>query len=144
MKLYHISSSNINGKTLIPKVPNNILTKLGVEDSKTPRVSFAPTVDHALLAIGFNRLKTGPKELSVFEPANYNNLKIIDSKELSMKGKVPDADKTKEVWVLNRVKMKYVGKIRLLGPTNKFVEIKAGPHKIKNYYWKYKIIDGEL
>lgn len=145
MKLFHISKNNLDGKTLSPTVPNNIFTKLGVEDNKTPRVSFAPKVDYALLAIGYNRIKEGPKILKVFEPQDYDRLKIITPKELSKRGLVPDADKTKEYWILNNTRVKYSGKIKIIRPTNKYVEVDVGGgNKIKNYFWEYKILDGEF
>ena len=142
MKLYHISSNDLNGKILQPKIPSNILTKIGAEDNKTPRVSFAPTIDHALLAIGFNRLKSGPKLLNVYEPTAYKN--IVTDKQLDSKGFVPDANKTKEHWITKPVRLKYVGKIRLIKPSKKFVEVRAGSIKLKNYYWEYKVIVGDL
>jgi hypothetical protein len=145
MRLFHISKSNLNGKTLSPTVPNNMFTKLGIEDNKIPRVSFAPTIDYALLAIGYNRLKEGPKELKVFEPDNYKVLKIMTPEELTRKRLVPDADKTQEYWVLNNVRVKYTGKIKLIKPASKFVEIDIGQgNKIKNYFWEYKIVDGDF
>ena len=145
MRLFHISSKNLDGRVLIPSVPSNILTKLGVEDNKTPRLSFAPSVNYAILAIGYNRIKSGPKILDVFEPEDYKKLKIIKDKELSIKGLVPDADKTKEHWILNRIRVKYAGQIKIIKPTNKFIEIIISPSsKIKNYYWEYKVMDGDL
>jgi len=145
MRLFHISYNKLNGIVLKPTIPDNILTKVGVENNTIKRVSFAPTVDHALLAIGFNRLKTGPKVLDVFEPENYNSIKFLHNKHLKRKGYVPDADQTKEYWILNPVRVKYAGQIKLIKPKTKFVEIKINDRqKIKNYYWEYKVLDGNL
>lgn len=145
MNLYHISSKNLDGKVLRPKIPKNILTKMGIENNTIPRVSFAPDVKHAILAIGYNRIKSGPKILNVYEPENYQTIKLRHSDYLSANGYVPDADETLETWVLNHVRVKYAGQIKLIKPGKGFVRIKLpGNNEIKNYYWEYKIIDGDL
>jgi hypothetical protein len=145
MRLFHISSSNLNGKTLTPKVPDNILTKMGIENNTIPRVSFAPDVKHAILAIGYNRIKTGPKILNVYEPENYRTIKLRHSDYLTANGYVPDADETLETWILNSIKLKYAGKIKIIKPTKEFVRIKLpGNQEIKNYYWEYKVLDGDI
>ena len=147
MRLFHISAANLDGKKLIPKIPENILTKMGVENNTIPRISFAPSIKYALLAIGYNRIKAGPKALMVFEPSDYKMIKSIDNTQLSRKGYVPDVDKTKEHWVINSVKIKYVGKIKIIRPTKKFVEIRWGPQRgqvLKNYFWEYKVLDGDI
>lgn len=147
MKLYHLSTENLNNKVLIPKIPYNILTKLGVENNTIPRVSFSPTISHAILAIGFNRIKSGSKTYNVYEPENYKDIKIITDNDLDTKRYVPDVDKTKEHWVVSNVKIKYVGKIKILKPKNEFILITWGPNqdqKIKNYFWEYKVLDGDI
>lgn len=145
MKLFHISSNDLNNKIITPKIPDNILTKMGIENNSIPRISFAPEIKYSLLAIGYNRLKSGPDILNVYEPDNYRSLKIIDSKELDQKGYVPDAKRTREVWVLNNVKFKYLGKIKIIKPKKEFVKIDLpGGQSIKNYFWEYKVIDGEF
>lgn len=147
MRIYHISSNDLHEKILIPKIPQNILTKLGVENNTIPRISFSPSISHSLLAIGSNRIRQGPKVLNVFEPSNYSKIKTISNKELQKKRYVPDADKTKEVWVINSIEVKYCGKIQIIKQSNKFITIKFGPQKehiIKNYFWEFKIIDGDI
>lgn len=144
MRLYHISSDNIDEKILDPRIPNNILTKIGAENNTIPRISFATEIKYALLAIGSNRLENGLKILYVFEPTDYKKIKILTDKEISEKGYVPDVEKTKEHWILNKTKVKYCGKIQLLNKTNKFIEIKFGSLKIKNYFWNYKVLDGDI
>jgi len=145
MRLFHISSSDLDGETLTPKIPTNILTKLGVENANIPRVSFAPDIKHSLLAIGFNRIKSGPKQLNIFEPQNYRYIKAIYSGELFKRGYVPDADKTLEVWILNKVVVIYAGRIQVIKPTKEYVEIALPTGvKLKNYYWQYKVLDGEF
>jgi hypothetical protein len=146
MKLYHLSTDDLDQQTLEPKVPDNILTKLGIENNTIPRVSFAPEIKYALLAIGYNRIKESTlKIFNVYEPDNYKTIKILTSKELESKDYVPDVDKTKEVWILNNVKLKYVGKIKVLNRTKEFISIKLGQNReLKNYYWNYKVIDGDL
>jgi len=145
MRLFHASARDLNNKVLTPTIPDNILTKLGVENSDIPRVSFAPDVKHCLLAIGYNRIKNGPKILNVYEPENYRTVKAIHSADLVRRNYVPDADKTLEVWVINKVKVVYTGKIKIISPTRDYVEISLPTgDKLKNYYWKYKVLDGDL
>lgn len=145
MRLFHISSKNLDGRVLTPKIPNNILTKLGVENNTIPRVSFALDVKHAILAIGYNRIKKGSKILNAYEPENYRNIKLRHSEYLTANGYVPDADETQETWVLNSVKLKYAGKIKIIKQAKEFVRIKLpGNQEIKNYYWEYKVLDGDI
>lgn len=145
MRLFHASSNDLNNTLLTPKIPSNILTKLGVENGSIPRVSFAPDVKHCLLAIGYNRIKSGPKILNVYEPNNYKLIKAIHSNDLFKKNYVPDANKTLEVWVLNKVRVVYAGKIKIIRPTKKYIEVSLPTgDKMKNYYWEYKVLDGDL
>ena len=64
-ELYFISQDDLDGQTLEPRVPDNFFTKKGFEDSKTPRVCFAPTIDQCLMAIS---QKCDGIEFYVFSP----------------------------------------------------------------------------
>lgn len=141
MELYHISKSNMDGQVIRPTVPDNILTKTGTENSSIPRISFSDSIDTALLAIGRNKLREGPKVLFVHEPQDYNKIKIVKPETLVRKGYVPDADQTKEYWVLNSTRLRMLYRIKLIGETNKCIEIRFGKDKndyIKNCFWDYK------
>lgn len=54
MNLYHLSSNNMNGKTIFPRVPENFFTKNGYEDSKTKRVCFSTSIDGCLRGMSQN------------------------------------------------------------------------------------------
>jgi len=145
MRLFHISSKDLDGRVLVPKIPDNMFTKMGIENNTIPRISFAPDVKHAILGIGYNRIKNGPKILNVYEPENYTLIKLKHSDYLSANGYVPDADETLETWVISTVRLKYVGKIKIIKPTSKYIRIKLpGNQEIKNYYWEYKVINGDI
>jgi hypothetical protein len=145
MRLYHISSNKLHGKILKPQIPDNVFVKLGVENNTLKRISFAPTVDYALLVTELNKLKLGPNILDVFEPEDYSKIKLTLSKYLAMRGLVPQANKTREHWILNPVKVIYAGQIKLLKRKDKFIETVVNDiHIIRNYYWNYEILDGEL
>ena len=63
--LFHISSKNLNGVVLTPRVPDNEFVKWRVEDSTTKRVSFARSIGKCLTGLGRNLLN---QEFYVFTP----------------------------------------------------------------------------
>ena len=107
-ELYCISQKDLDGQTLEPRVPDNFFTKNGYEDGETPRVCFAPTIDQCLMAIS---QKCEGIEFYVFTPDNVpkENIYKPTVKE------VPDSKITGEIWVTCPVKLKKVGKIKVLG-----------------------------
>jgi RimJ/RimL family protein N-acetyltransferase len=102
--LIFLSDKNMGGKTLIPRVPNNFLIKNGYEDSVTPRVCFADSIDKALMAISRNL--TG-EELYVHQPKNINKKAIYKP---TIK-EVPDVNITGEIWYKEPVELECIGKI---------------------------------
>jgi len=48
MRLFHISSKDLDGRVLVPKIPDNMFTKMGIENNTIPRISFAPDVKHII------------------------------------------------------------------------------------------------
>jgi ribosomal protein S18 acetylase RimI-like enzyme len=105
--MYFLSDKNMDGKTLAPRVPNNFLIKNGYEDSITPRICFAGSIDKALMAISRN-LKD--EELYVHEPKNINKKAIYKP---TIK-EVPDVKITGEIWYTEPVELKCVGKIHVI------------------------------
>lgn len=101
-KTYFISEHNMGGKTLNPRVPKNYFTDNGYEDSTTERVSFAPSVNNALMGLSQN--VTG-KSFFVHEPEGKPDIYKPNTKA------VPDANITGELWVKEPVKLKVVGEI---------------------------------
>ena len=133
-KLFFLSDKNMDGKTLNPRVPNNFFTKNDMEDDTTPRVCLAPDIKYCLRAISAG---LQGKEFFVHVPVNKFKTHIPTTKE------VPDAKVTREVWALEPVTLKMIGKIKVgkdYGPNLKFT---AGD---KTYYdcdFKYKWISKE-
>lgn len=135
MILYHLSSENMDGKTLTPRIPNNWFTYKGYENNKTPRVCFAPSIDNALCAMARNiSNQTFYVHIPVHKPR-----KIIKPTRFS----VPDAHITKEIWVTEDVKIKCIGKIKITGDGDSypFRYGKFFQHKEYCDAWKWKWID---
>lgn len=107
--MYFVSNSNMDGKTLMPRVPNNYLTKNGYEDATTKRVCFAPSIDKALMGLSQN-LKG--KKFFVHIPSK----KVLDKNIIyPSKDKVPDVDITGEIWCTTPVPLKCIGEIVVTG-----------------------------
>lgn len=102
---YFISTSNMNSKILKPKVPNNFFTKNGYEDSKTKRICFAPSIDQCLMGMSYNC--TG-KEFYIHIPDGDVSFITPSQKD------APDSKITGEIWATNDVKLKCIGKIKVL------------------------------
>lgn len=108
MKMYFLSTNNFDKMTLIPRVPKNFFTKNGYEDNKTKRISFAPSIDKALM--GLPNIKPN-LVLYVHEPYDYNSIKI----KYPTQKEVPDVEITEEIWSLKPTKIKYIGIIKVIG-----------------------------
>lgn len=131
IKLYHLSESNLNGKILSPRIPDNYMTKNGYEENKTPRISFSASIDGCLIGISAN-LKN--KEFFIHEiDLSYSKPEI---KKIS-NNEVPDQSLTKEVWVLNKVKLIKTGKIRVIEAFPEPMKYKYGKNIAETYKWKW-------
>lgn len=104
-RLYHLSQSNLDKKTINPRVPSNYFTKNGYEDATTPRVCFSSSIDGCLRGLSENL--TG-KEFFVHIPDGKYDIFAPTKKE------VPDCKVTHEVWIKEPVKIKCVGKIKVI------------------------------
>lgn len=111
IRLYHLSSRNIDGKTLVPRIPNNEFIKWGVEDGKTKRVCMGRSVGKCLVAIGRNL--TGQIMYVYVPDSTIPSDKIM----YPTRKQVPDVHLTHEVWVMKNVKLKLVGKIKCIKGT---------------------------
>lgn len=138
MSLYHLSeNSKLSGNILHPRIPNNYMTKNGYEEDKTPRISFARSIDGALIGLSDN-LKD--KTFYVYTIDNeYSEPKI---KNVTNKD-VPDQSLTSEVWVLNDIKLKLIGSIKITGSYETPLKYKYGENIAETYRWKYKEIELE-
>lgn len=106
--LYLVSRRNLDGLVLKPRIPNNFLTQNNYEDSKTERVCFSQTVDGAIMGLVS---RCSGLELFVHVPdkaVSYYSPSVTE---------VPDCKITKEVWVKKPVRLRCVGKIRILDDT---------------------------
>lgn len=139
--LYHISLYNLDNKILEPKVPYNFFTQHNYENTNIKRISFAPTIEQCLLAIGGN---LEGRIFYVHEPFEYLNLKTIDNEVINKNQYVPDSHLTGEVWVTNPTKLKLVSKIKVGKAIDKPKIIyydKMNPSKSAEiYYWNYDVI----
>ncbi len=121
--IYHVSTENLDGKILHPRIPNNKLTEHDLEENKTPRVCFCKSIDKCLMALSDN-LKD--KEFYVHIPADETEYQDVS------KHQVADAKVTKEKWVLCDVKLICIGKI------------KVHEAKDKAYMYNFKDVNKEV
>ena len=131
--LYFISENNMDNKTLNPRIPNNYFTKNGFEDNKTKRVCFCSSVGNCLKALSMN---CKGKEFFVHIPTGDFNV------VLPTKNQVPDSEITGEKWILNPVKIKCVGKIKVLDDDKQPGEtFNYGNNSAELYGWKWTYVE---
>ena len=132
-KVYHLSQTNLNDKTIQPTVPSNYMTKNGYEDGKTKRVCFATSIDGCLRGLS---LKCEGMKLFVHIPDGNYNIYKPSNKE------VPDASITGEVWIKKAVNMKCIGQIYVIGDKGEDgIPYKYGDKTAELYDWEWKWID---
>ena len=130
--IYFLSQNNMDNKTLSPRVPNNFLVKNGFEDSATPRVCFAPSIDKSLIALSRN-LKG--EKLYVHVP-----MENVDVYKPSIK-EVPDSKVTGELWCKEKVKIKCIGMIEVIDATDDEYSYTYGTkYSAELYGWDWKWI----
>ena len=105
---YFISEKKLENLTLTPRVPRNFLTKNGYEDSETPRVSFAPSIDGCLAGLSQN---LDDKEFYVYQPVDISKCEVYKPNTKA----VPDSEITGELWITNPVELKQVKRIAITG-----------------------------
>ena len=106
-KLYHISIDRIDNVTIYPNIPKNFMTNNSYEDNTTERICFSTSIDGCLRAMSKN---CKGLEFYVYSPIVKDHKIIIPTK-----AQVPDVNITSERWIVNPVKLKYVGKIKVTG-----------------------------
>ena len=137
-RLYFISTKDLDGKTLQPRVPDNYFTKRGYEDGETPRVCFAPSIDQCLMAIS---QKCDGMEFYVYSPiaVDKNCLYKPSTKE------VPDSTITGETWITCPVKIKKIGKIKVLGDSGLDGHpFNYGDKTAELYDWDWEWVSSDL
>ena len=129
--LFHLSLSDLNTSILKPQVPKNFLTSHKYEDSTTPRISFCRSIDGCLIGLSANIANT---VFNVYTVDRTYTVPLI--KEPTVK-EVPDVLLTREVWVLNSIKLKYLYPIKVL-EAKKALTYKYGNNKVATTYsWNY-------
>lgn len=130
--LIFLSEINMNGQTLVPRIPKNFFTDNGLEDNKTNRVCFAQSIDKCLLGLSMNcknkifYVHTPVGQYSVYYPT---------------KAQVPDIELTGEVWVCEPVKIECVGKIKVEDKSGIVYSYTYGNNiKDELYGWKWHYI----
>ena len=132
--LYFISKDNLDGKILEPRVPDNFFTKNGYEESETGRVCFAPSIDQCLMGLSQNLTN---KEFFVHIPIITKDTKIY-TPTLS---EVPDAKITGEIWITTPIKIKNIGKIRVIKDSGKpGRKFSYGDKEAELYDWDWEWI----
>ena len=135
-KLYFISEKDINNSILKPRIPDNFFTKNGFENTSIKRVCFAPSIDKCLMALS---QKCTGEELYVYVPDGDYNFYRPTVKE------VPDSKITGELWIIEPVQIKKIGKILCTGDDGKDgMKFKYGNNNEAELYgWNYKWIEKE-
>lgn len=128
-ELYFVSRISMDDELLRPGIPDNYFTKSGYEDSCTPRICFAPSIDQCLMALSQN---LEGMELYVHVPEDVQ--KVV----YPTKNQVPDCEITGEVWVTKPVKLQCIGKIKVEKSFGDGVEFSYGKNSASLYKWKWK------
>ena len=161
---YHISfDDSLDGKVLKPRIPTWITNKIkkdkdftkkldelknsnsddgyGFEEYKTPRVCLSNSIEGCLNAIinEKGKLTLHNKTLYVYTPEKpISEYKHKTNKQILKDGDIFDANATNEMWILEPVKMKYVGSIVVDKITNEQVKKFANNKNKTNIQYKYK------
>ena len=132
-KLYFVSGSNRNNTTLVPRIPDNYMTKHGYEDSTTPRVCFSESIDGCLMGLSKN---LDGEELYVHIPIGEYKVIKPTTKQ------VPDVNLTKERWICELVKIQCIGKILVKDNGKPGMKYKYGNGKEAELFsWDWKWIE---
>lgn len=134
-KLYFVSeSSDWDDGRMMPRIPDNFMTRNGYEDNTTPRVCFSTSIDGCLRALSMN---LAGKEFYVYTPDSDGIYDVITP---TVK-QVPDVKLTHERWITTPVDTVLIGKIKVIkdagGPP---LEYKYGDKTASLYDWEWKWI----
>ena len=114
---YHISKSFLGENPVLKiKVPENSVE--GIEDVKTKRVCFAPSIEKCLLGIcGISEIDFRIFFIEFFENGTLSQenpgIYKTNSKLIKPINKIPDYNITKEVWSLSDIKVDFLGYLSL-------------------------------
>ena len=134
-KLYFVSeSSDWDDGRMMPRIPDNFMTRNGYEDNTTPRVCFSTSIDGCLRALSMN---LAGKEFYVYTPDPDGIYDVITP---TVK-QVPDVKLTHERWITTPVDTVLIGKIKVIkdagGPP---LEYRYEDKTASLYDWEWKWI----
>lgn len=161
---YHISfDDNLDDKILKPRIPSWITNQMkddpnfikeleklkdpgstegyGFEEYKTPRVCLSNSIEGCLNAIinEKGRMHLAEKTLYVYIPEKpISEYKTKTNKQILKDGDVFDANATNEMWILEPVKMKYVGSIVVDKITGEHIKKHVNNKNKTNIKYDYK------
>lgn len=161
---YHVSfDDNLDDEVLKPRIPSWItnevkknpnfikeLEKLkdsnstsgtGFEEYMTPRVCFSPSIEGCLNAIinEKGRMHLHNETLYVYIPEKpINEYKTKTNRQILKDGDIFDANVTQEMWILEPVKLKYVGSIVVDKITGEHIKKFANNKNKTNIKYDYK------
>lgn len=129
-RYYHVSFEKSENIKLIPRVPDNFLTRNGYEDNTTKRVCLSTSIEGCLKAMSQN-LKG--KRLYVYSVELYENDVIVPTID-----RVPDAKITGEVWVTKGIMLPIYGVLDVYkaGRAHKYQYGNGNTAEL--YSWHYK------
>lgn len=101
-QIYHLSKEYLDGKSLKPRIPSN--TMWG-EDRRHKRVCFSTSIVGCIRA-----LPSAHGEYFVYVPEKRGDTKVF----VPSMDEVPDVKWTREKWVRKKVKVRCIGKLKVL------------------------------
>ena len=120
--VFHVSpDKHIDGQIWKPRVPDYLdpynPEDTGFEDNTTPRICFSTSIEGALNGITVNLQRQSPDtfdKMYVYVPEKpWKEYKHKTNKQLVKDKLVYDANVTREVWIMEPVRMKLYGVIRV-------------------------------
>jgi len=120
--VFHVSmDKHIDGQVWQPRVPDYLdpynPEDTGFEDNTTPRICFSTSIEGALNGITVNLQRQSPDtfdKMYVYIPEKpWKEYKHKTNKQLVKDKLVYDANVTREVWIMEPVRMKLYGVIRV-------------------------------
>ena len=111
--LYHLSSTNLDGKLLSPRSMEKWRVMEG-EDWRSKRVCFSSSIDGSLAALCTSMSCPFGETFYVHVPENLEDLFSKDNVYKPSTKKVPDADETGEFWAKAPCKMKCIGRVEVM------------------------------
>ena len=129
-EVFFISTQDLDGQTLIPRVPKNFLTERGYEDNTTKRVCLSTSIMGCLAAMSRN-----------IENEIFNVYKVTANVYKPTTDEVPDCEITDEVWSLEPVKLNYQYSIKVGKAEDKEYKYKTRDFEATMYKWSYKKIN---